>query len=283
MKNLVIFFVIIFFGTLMSHAQTLTADTLQDSGNSKDWSIGGGGAGGNNLEIREPEQGNQLWVNFNDFTQTVEFADGMPNISLQGSIFGSRTGSASPQFSIHAATNSSDGSSLEMFGDNHTSRPGQLTILSSAAEKSNGGLIRFLRHHATDSWQESMRIDNSGKVGIGTTSLNESGYKLFVGGGIKVGRVKTDASLADYVFAEDYEVMPLDEVDEFVKKNHHLPGVISQAEVDANGGVELTSFMIQLQEKLEELYLHAIALEKRVNLLETENQALKANQDHEED
>ena len=64
--------------------------------------------------------------------------------------------------------------------------------------------------------------------------------------------------------------MPLAEVDSFVQENHHLPGVISQAEVDEAGGVELTAFTVQLQEKLEELYLHTIALEKRVKELEAE-------------
>ena len=52
--------------------------------------------------------------------------------------------------------------------------------------------------------------------------------------------------------------------------------MVSQAEVEAAGGLELTSFTIQLQEKLEELYLHVIAMDKRVAELEAENAALQA-------
>ncbi|MEL6628009.1 MAG: hypothetical protein AAFO96_07670 [Bacteroidota bacterium] len=270
----IIFLILVFWGHSID-AQTLTATKIEDAGTVKDWSIGSGGAFGDDLDIREPEQGNQLWLKFNDLTHTVEFSHGMPNISLKGSIFGSRTGSASTQFSIFAATSSSNGSTFEMFGDNHGSRPGQLTIVASAAEKSNGGLIRFLRHHATENWQESMRIDKVGHVGIGTTSMGEANYRLYVADGIKTGRVKTEATLADYVFSDDYEIMPLEAVDTYVKENHHLPGVISQEEVDAQDGVELTAFTIQLQEKLEELYLHVIRLNEEVKSLKKEREVLQ--------
>ncbi|MEL6133294.1 MAG: hypothetical protein AAFR59_08030, partial [Bacteroidota bacterium] len=179
-------------------------------------------------------------------------------------------------FAIRANQGSDDGGSIEMHGDNSTSRPGELTLIASAAEKSNGGLMRFLRHHSSQNWVESMRIDKNGKVGIGTTSLSESGYRLYVKEGIKTGKVKTDASLADYVFEDDYEVMPLEDVEVFVEENHHLPGVISQAEVDEQGGVELTSFTIQLQEKLEELYIHVMEMNHELADLKSENEALKA-------
>ncbi len=67
-----------------------------------------------------------------------------------------------------------------------------------------------------------------------------------------------------------YRLMPVSEVEQYVWQHHHLPGMVSQAQVDADGGVELTAFTVQLQEKLEELYLHTIALEKRVAELEAE-------------
>jgi len=86
--------------------------------------------------------------------------------------------------------------------------------------------------------------------------------------------------------------MPLAEVEQYVWTHHHLPGVISQQAVEAEGGVDLTAFTVQLQEKLEELYLHAIELDKRLQTLGTENAALRTqvgaeleqvetNEDHE--
>ena len=59
----------------------------------------------------------------------------------------------------------------------------------------------------------------------------------------------------------------------------HAYTVVSQAEVDEAGGVELTAFTVQLQEKLEELYLHTIALEKRLQALEAENVTLRRSPD----
>ena len=127
---------------------------------------------------------------------------------------------------------------------------------------------------------ELMSIHGNGKVEIGDASTSDPDYKLFVEKGIKTGRVKTDAALADYVFEDEYKLMPLPEVESFIWKNKHLPGVISDREVQENDGVELTSFTVSLQEKLEELYLHVIALEKRVKELERENKLLKT-QNHE--
>jgi hypothetical protein len=106
-------------------------------------------------------------------------------------------------------------------------------------------------------------------------NFDDPDYRLYVDKGIQTGRIKTLASLADYVFEPGYEVMPLDSVATFIEENHHLPGVISQTEVEAEGGVDLTAFTVQLQEKLEELYLHAIELDKRLRSLEAENQALR--------
>lgn len=115
-----------------------------------------------------------------------------------------------------------------------------------------------------------MKVFSDGKIQMGNASTSDNDYVLFVSKGIKTGRVKTDASLADYVFADDYELMPLSEVEAYIVKNKHLPGVISDKEVQENDGVELTSFTISLQEKLEELYLHVIELEKELSLLKME-------------
>lgn len=112
---------------------------------------------------------------------------------------------------------------------------------------------------------------------------NATNYWIEVEKGIRTGRVQTDASLADYVFAEDYTYPTLAEVDSFIQENHHLPGVVSQAEVDEQGGVDLTDFTVQLQEKLEELYLHVIEMDKRVADLEAENAALKEEIEEEND
>ncbi len=76
------------------------------------------------------------------------------------------------------------------------------------------------------------------------------------------------SNVADYVFDEDYDLKSLSEVESYVKENKHLPGIPSAAEIEQNG-VSLSKMSNMLLEKVEELTLHLIRLEK-------ENAELKA-------
>ena len=73
---------------------------------------------------------------------------------------------------------------------------------------------------------------------------------------------------ADYVFDANYDLKSLSEIENFVNEHHHLPGMPSAAEMDANG-VSVSKMSNLLLEKIEELTLHMIQLEK-------ENAQLKA-------
>ena len=80
-------------------------------------------------------------------------------------------------------------------------------------------------------------------------------------------RVDLD-NAADYVFEENYNLKSLKEVESYVKENKHLPGIPSAAEISQNG-MSVSEMSNLLLEKVEELTLHLIQLEK-------ENEALKA-------
>lgn len=118
---------------------------------------------------------------------------------------------------------------------------------------------------------EYMRINQDGKVRIGNVATPD-GYRLFVEQGILTERVKValsgTADWADYVFASDYKLMPLEEVEQFTKENNHLPNVPSAAEMVANG-LDVAQMDAKLLEKVEELTLYAIQQNK-------ENKELKA-------
>jgi len=73
---------------------------------------------------------------------------------------------------------------------------------------------------------------------------------------------------ADYVFEDNYNLKSLKEVESYVKENKHLPGIPSAAEISQNG-MSVSEMSNLLLEKVEELTLHLIQLEK-------ENEALKA-------
>ena len=79
-----------------------------------------------------------------------------------------------------------------------------------------------------------------------------------------------DGGWCDYVFEENYEFLTLDEVALFIKKNGHLPKTPSAAEIEADGGFELKFVALNHQEKIEELFLHLIELNKEADQLERE-------------
>jgi len=69
-------------------------------------------------------------------------------------------------------------------------------------------------------------------------------------------------SVPDYVFKDNYKLMPLDELKVFVKKNNHLPGVVSAEEVGKAGVVNLSGLQMNLLEKVEELTLYTLQQEE---------------------
>ncbi|PHK26111.1 hypothetical protein VF13_42305 [Nostoc linckia z16] len=125
----------------------------------------------------------------------------------------------------------------------------------------------------------------SGKVGIGglTTfpatagSVSVANYRLFVKGGIltEEARIQLQSGWADYVFAKDYKLPSLTEVEQFIAINGHLPNVPSAAEVKADG-IELGNMARIQQEKIEELTLYAIAQDKKIDQQQKEIDELKA-------
>ncbi|PWN68877.1 hypothetical protein C1631_012405 [Chryseobacterium phosphatilyticum] len=123
-------------------------------------------------------------------------------------------------------------------------------------------------------------VGNNGTIGIGqyTTQLPADGvaadgqkYKLFVKDGIRTEKVKVDIAAnngwADYVFAKDYQLMPLNDLAKFIDKNGHLPEVPTTDEAIKNG-IELKEMNILLLKKIEELTLYTLEQQKRIEALE---------------
>jgi hypothetical protein len=102
-----------------------------------------------------------------------------------------------------------------------------------------------------------------------------SGLRLAVEGIIYSKKVKvTQTAWADYVFHPGYKLPTLKEVEQFIEKNKHLPGVPTAAEVEKSG-LDLGENQATLLKKVEELTLYMIELNKKVEKLSEENEALK--------
>ncbi|PXX95023.1 hypothetical protein DF185_22695 [Marinifilum breve] len=95
-----------------------------------------------------------------------------------------------------------------------------------------------------------------------------------VGGMLKAKEVKVQTDVwADLVFEEDYKLRSLSELESFIGTNKHLPEIPSEKEVNKNG-ISVGEMNAKLLQKIEELTLYVIDLNKSVNSLKTENQRL---------
>jgi hypothetical protein len=75
-------------------------------------------------------------------------------------------------------------------------------------------------------------------------------------------------NVPDYVFEDDYELMPLDELQTFINENGHLPGIASAEQVNDEGLDLAGSQMSQLQ-KIEELTLYILQQKAQIEELRT--------------
>ncbi|OEK01978.1 hypothetical protein BFP97_10810 [Roseivirga sp. 4D4] len=137
---------------------------------------------------------------------------------------------------------------------------------------------------------------NDGWVGIGFEDPAGSSYIYFEGnknqfhiqskakisgdaivnGDVEAMKVKVSVNPGnwpDYVFASSYELRALSEVEDFVKKNGHLPEVPSAEKVEKEG-LDLGNMDATLLKKVEELTLYMIDMKKEIEVLKEENKRL---------
>lgn len=106
---------------------------------------------------------------------------------------------------------------------------------------------------------------SNGNLGIGTENPQA---KLAVNGNIlaKEIKIKTGIAVPDYVFEPDYNLKSLQEIEEYVKINKHLPEVPPAKEIDVHG-LDVAEMNLLLLKKIEELTLHVISQQKQLDRL----------------
>jgi hypothetical protein len=110
--------------------------------------------------------------------------------------------------------------------------------------------------------------NDGGSVRIGNVAV-PGGYKFAINGKMICEEVKVKLASTgwpDYVFADNYQLKSLQEIEKFIIQNKHLPNIPSAAEVEKNG-IEIGDMQKRMMEKIEELTLYVIELEKKINEL----------------
>jgi len=234
------------------------------------------------------------------FAQVVEpgtFADGI-NKTDNGITIKSAVGGVSNFLLINPAQ--------ELLGGFQARKYGNGQFASGLLDVNKKFFLRHTTGFVTDfniNDNIMMRVWNDGKVTIGNVQnvkdanglptvprvfleagygsvIGADKYKLIVQTGILTEKVKVagleTSDWADYVFEEDYEMLSIDELEDYVTENKHLPNVPSAQEV-AENGLDLAKTDATLLEKIEESYLYIIELNKKFDALEAENNNLKSD------
>lgn len=124
---------------------------------------------------------------------------------------------------------------------------------------------------------ERLRITADGRIGIKTDKfpLDDANVALAIGGNMQARRLKiTQAAWADFVFDKKYRLPTLQEVEKYIHRHHRLPDLPSAEAVQKNG-LDVGDSQALLLQKIEELTLYLIQINKQLEKLEQENIALK--------
>ena len=141
----------------------------------------------------------------------------------------------------------------------------------------NSHLLKLVKGEST-----KFVITGDGNVGIGIDNpdplysldlLGEARFK----GNVKVCNtvfadefIATNPTWCDFVFEPEYKLMPLTDLERFIKLNKHLPD-IPQAKIVEKEGLSLKEMNQLMMQKIEELTLYIIELNKRIEELENKN------------
>ncbi|MBC7774712.1 MAG: hypothetical protein H7246_04675 [Phycisphaerae bacterium] len=144
--------------------------------------------------------------------------------------------------------------------DNNSSR-------STRIQSADGDFIIY-RGVGSGGFVPQVVVKDNGNVLIGTP-YHDPGYKLAIGGKVICEELKVQlrGSWPDYVFAKDYKLKSLEEVEAHIKSENHLPGIPAATQMEKEG-IEVGDMQKKMMEKIEELTLYVIEINK-------ENKALK--------
>jgi len=89
-------------------------------------------------------------------------------------------------------------------------------------------------------------------------------------------RIQNSNNWPDYVFAEEYDLMPLDELKQTIALQKHLPN-IPPASVVEEEGILIGDMQKRMMEKIEELTLYILDLHESIKIQQSEIARLQAD------
>jgi hypothetical protein len=159
---------------------------------------------------------------------------------------------------------------VEIDVNNQCSDPQAFTTgLSVTGYSSVSPTVAMNISHLGVNWGSGMLISDVDTYGIlFFDSAIKPAYHLksnnntlrFYGNTHVTGNITASGACCDYVFEDDYNLMPLDDLDKYIKENTKLPGITTKEGIS----------MAELYEKTEEQALYILELHERLKALEAQ-------------
>lgn len=210
----------------------------------------------------------QRWTIYN---MTGVYGDGLQfwSYSADGNNYGSRMtiadtgnvgiGTTGPQAKLDVAggINIAPGSAIQLAGN----------ISSHGLKyKRNNSDNTLLDGPFLSGWTGGALGIKKGDIEFNVLSWKESG-NVAINGKLEAKDVVITATpTADYVFAADYNLRGINELEKFITEKNHLPEIPSAKEMTDNG-LAIGDFQIKLLQKIEELTLYIISQNKEIESL----------------
>ncbi|MCU7559797.1 hypothetical protein N4T42_05760 [Riemerella anatipestifer] len=114
-----------------------------------------------------------------------------------------------------------------------------------------GNSLQFWNYSLDDTmYSPRLIISDNGNMSLPTGKFEAKEVKV------------TTTPTADFVFAEDYRLPKLEEIEKHIRDKKHLPEIASATQMEKEG-VNIGEFQIKLLQKIEELTLYTIELNKQ--------------------
>ncbi|MFH7017610.1 hypothetical protein [Flavobacterium sp. FlaQc-47] len=222
----------------------------------------GTGADNDRIRYRTAFYGQSGWTDWRNILDSKNDVESSANLKIGGSGGIGTSELTSPlsignNHGVKLSVGNSAWSSTPIIETGYTSATDDFTDIKVASFRASYGFIRILKN---------------GNVGIGATNPES---KLTVAGNIHAQEVKVTLNagvvVPDYVFANDYKLKSLQEVEQYIKQNNHLPEIPSAQEIEKNG-LMLAEMNMNLLKKIEEMTLYMIEqnnkIEKQIEQIE---------------
>ncbi|MFC5282642.1 hypothetical protein [Pedobacter alpinus] len=165
-----------------------------------------------------------------------------------------------------------------------------IEIINNQGTVNNSSPTLSFHRHGTGGPQFRLSADGSNILYLESAGANSARSPLPYGGGpnnyfsklfidgalavkgqIRTSEVKVDTGpWPDYVFDNDYQLLSLNEIENYIKVNKHLPEIPSAKQIETEG-LNLGEMNSLLLKKVEELTLHLIEMKKEIIELKSKN------------